>query len=83
MDYTEFRHELEERKTFGMVHSCWCLVTLSPVKLPSMTKEHSKLESAIREMVTAEDTAEDHPDLREARRRMMSNMKEMETLDII
>ena len=48
-----------------------------------MTKEHSKLESALWEMLTAEDTPADHPDLREARRRMMSNMKEMETLDII
>ena len=84
VDYAEFRHELEERRTFGMVQvSAWCLVTLSPVKLPSLTKEHSKFESTLREMLSAEDTAEDHPDLREGRRRLMSNMKEMETLGLI
>ena len=83
-DYTEFRHELEERRTFGMVvNSCWCLLSLSPTKLPSPVEEHSKLGSACREMLAAEDTAEDHPDLREGRRRVMSNMKEMETLDLI
>ena len=83
-DFTEFRQELEERRMFGMVQwSVACLLTLSPTELPSPVKEHSKLESACREMLTAEDTEEDHPDLREGRRRLMSNMKEMETLGII
>ena len=34
-------------------------------------------------MLIAEETEDDHPDLREIRRRVMSNMKEMEELNLI
>jgi hypothetical protein len=59
------------------------VVTLSPTKLPSPAKETSKFAAACQEILKAEDTPEDHPDLREIRRRMMSNMKEMVELGII
>lgn len=61
----------------------FCIATLSPTKLPSFAKEPSKFAAACREMLTAEDTADDHPDLKEIRRRVMSNMKEMVDLKII
>jgi len=84
VDYTEFRQELEERRVYGMVmNGTSCMVTLSPTKLPSFAKEPSKFAAACREMLTAEDTADDHPDLKEIRRRVMSNMKEMVDLKII
>jgi len=83
-DYTEFRLELEERRVLGMVlYGTFCMVSLSPTPLPSPTKETSKFEAAMLAMLTAEETEEDHPDLKEIRRRVMSNMKEMVDLDLI
>ena len=68
----------------GMVmYGFFCFLTLSPTPLPNPAKETSKFGSACRAMLIAEETAEDHPDLREIRRRMMSNMKEMVELDLI
>ena len=61
----------------------FCFMTLSPTKLPSPTKETSKYSAACNEMLLAEDTAEDHPDLREIRRRVASNLKEMVDLGLI
>ena len=60
-----------------------CFATLSPTKLPSPVTETSKFGAACREILTTEDTPEDHPDLREIRRRVMSNMKEMVERDLI
>ena len=45
--------------------------------------EQSKLGRVCKEMLVAEDTEEDHPDVREIRRRLMGNMKEMEELNFI
>ena len=79
VDYTEFRQELEERRAFCMVqYSISCFATLSPKKLPSPVTEMSKFGKACKEMLTAEETEEDHPDLKEIRRRIMSNLKEMQ-----
>jgi len=84
LDYTEFRQELEERRVMGMVmYGISCFATLSPTKLPSPVRETSKFGEACRAMLTAEETAEDHPDLKEIRRRVMSNMKEMVELKLI
>ena len=83
-DYTEFRQELEERRAFGMVQfGISCFATLSPKKLPSPVSELSKFGKACREILTAEETEEDHPDIKEIRRRMMSNLKEMEEIKFI
>ena len=83
-DYTEFRQELEERRAFGMVqYGISCFATLSPTKLPSPMTEMSKFGKACKKILTAEDNEDDHPDLREIRRRMMSNLKEMEELNLI
>ena len=51
--------------------------------MPSPVSEVSKFGAACREILTAEETAEDHPDLREIRRRVMSNMREMVERDFI
>ena len=83
-EYTVFRQEVEERRVFGMVQwSIICFATLSPKKLPSPATELSKFGKACKEMLIAEETEDDHPDLREIRRRVMSNMKEMEELNLI
>ena len=79
-DYTEFRQELEERRAFGMVQfGLSCFATLSPKKLPSPVTELSKFGKACKEILIAEEKEEDHPDLKEIKRRMLSNLKEMET----
>eukprot|EP00090_Calanus_glacialis_P005401 TRINITY_DN14198_c0_g1_i1.p2 TRINITY_DN14198_c0_g1~~TRINITY_DN14198_c0_g1_i1.p2 ORF type:complete len:174 (-),score=45.46 TRINITY_DN14198_c0_g1_i1:1242-1763(-) len=84
VDYTEFRQELEERRVMGMVmYGIFCVITLSPTQMPSPAKEPSKFAAACQEILKAEDTPEDHPDLREIRRRVMSNMKEMVELGLI
>jgi hypothetical protein len=59
------------------------MATLSPVPLPSPVRETSKFGAACKAMLTAEETPEDHPDLKEIRRRVMSNMKEMVELDLL
>jgi len=83
-EYTEFRQELEERRIVGFVmYGKFCFLTLSPTKLPSPVKETSKFSAACLEILTAEETPEDHPDIKEIRRRVMSNMKEMVDLDLI
>ena len=58
-------------------------MTLSPTKLPSPTKELSKYTAACREILLAEDTPEDHPDIREIRRRVTGNLTEMLDLGLI
>lgn len=84
VDYTEFRQELEERRVMGMVmYGISAVVTLSPTKLPSPVTETSKFSEAAQGILKAEDTPEDHPDLREIRRRVMSNLKEMVELGLI
>ena len=40
--------------------------------------EMSKFGKACKGILTAEEKEEDHPDIKEIRRRMMSNLKEME-----
>ena len=83
-DYNEFRKEVEERRLMGVVmYGLSCFATLSPTKLPSPVTETSKFGEACREMLTAEESPEDHPDLQEIRRRVMSNMKEMVERDLI
>ena len=47
------------------------------MKLPSPAKETSKFSAACNEMLLAEETAEDHPDIREIRRRVAGNLREM------
>ena len=84
-DYSVFRQELEERRSFGMV---WygtevIILSLSPKKLPSPMTERSKLGRVCKEMLIAEDTEEDHPDVREIRRRLMGNLKEKVELNVI
>ena len=61
----------------------FCMATLSPIALPSPVRETSKFGAACKAMLTAEEMPEDHPDLKEIRRRVMSNMKEMVELDLI
>ena len=57
--------------------------TLSPTVLPSPVRETSKFSAACKAMLTAEETPEDHPDLKEIRRRVMSNMMEMVELKLL
>ena len=61
----------------------FCMATLSPIALPSPVRETSKFGAACKAMLTAEEMPEDHPDLKEIRRRVMSNMKEMVELDLL
>jgi len=83
-EYTEFRQELEERRVQGMVmYGKFCFLSLSPTKLPSPVKEPSKYSAACQGILTAEETPEDHPDIKEIRRRVMGNMKEVVELDLI
>ena len=78
-DYTEFRQEVEDRRAYGQVQiSICCFATLSPTKLPNPMTEMSKFGKACKGILTAEEKEEDHPDIKEIRRRMMSNLKEME-----
>ena len=58
----------------------FCFMTLSPTKLPSPTKETSKYTAACKEILLAEETPEDHPDIRKIRKRVAGNLKEMEDL---
>ena len=58
-------------------------MTLSPTKLPSPTKETSKYTAACREILLAEDKPEDHPDIREIRRRVAANLTEMVDIGLI
>ena len=83
-EFSEFLQELKERRLFGMIiRGFACFLTLSPVKLPHIAYEASKFEKTCQDILIAEDTVEDHPDVREIRRRMMSNMKEMDELNLI
>ena len=59
------------------------ILSLSPKKLPDPFSEKSKFRKVCTEMLIAEDAEEDHPDVREIRRRLMGNLKEMEELNII
>ena len=78
-DYTEFREEVEDRRVFGQIqYAIMHFLTLSPTKLPSPLTETSKFGRECKGILTAEEKEEDHPDLKEIRRRMMSNLKEME-----
>ena len=52
-------------------------LTLCPTSLPSPTKEVSKFSKACNEILLAEDKEDDHPDIREIRRRVTANLKEM------
>ena len=83
-EFSELLQELKERRLFGMIiRGFACFLTLSPVKLPHVAYEASKFEKSCQDILIAEDAGEDHPDVREIRRRMMSNMKEMEELNLI
>ena len=55
----------------------FCFMTLSPTKLPSPTKELSKYTAACKEILLAEETPEDHPDIRLIRKRVAGNLKEL------
>ena len=85
VNYTVFRQEVEERRAFGMIYygSFDPFLTLSPERLPHPIMERDKFKRVTEEMLIAEDTEEDHPDLREIRRRIMGNLKEMEDLNLI
>jgi len=83
-DFKEFREELEERRMKGItMDALACMLTLSPEKLPSPTKEFGKCLKACKQLLVAEDSPDDHPDIREMRRRVMSNFGELESLDIL
>ena len=85
VDYTVFRQEVEERRAFGMIvyGTVDLFLTMSPEKLPNLITEFDKFKKVTKGMLIAEDTEEDHPDVREIRRRLMGNMKEMEELSLI
>ena len=77
-----FKQEAEERRAFGMViYGIFCLSTLSPKKLPHPHSASLKFGKAVKEVLIAEDTEEDHTDVKKIRRRVMDNMKEMEELN--
>ena len=61
----------------GSPPGSFCFITLSPVKLPSPAKQTSKFSAICNEMLLAEEKEEDHPDLREIRRRVAANLREM------
>jgi len=76
--FEEFMQEVEERRVYGMVlFSSFVFVNLSPVQLPSPAKAPGKFSAAITEMLLAEEKEDDHPDIREIRRRVAANLKEM------
>jgi len=84
VDFKEFRQELEERRMKGITMDCLaCMLTLSPEKLPSPVKELGKCLKVCKELLVAEDTPEDHPDIKEMRRRVLSNFSELSGLDIL
>ena len=85
VDYTVFRQEVEERRAYGMITygTFDPFLTLSPQKLPDLATEGKKFLKITKEMLIAEDTEEDHPDVREIRRRLMGNMNEMEELNLL
>ena len=58
-----------------------CLATLSPTKLPSPVREMGKFLEVCKGMLVPEDTPEDHPDIREMRRRVLSNINEFRSSD--
>ena len=60
-----------------------CLATLSPTKLPSPVREMGKFLEVCKGMLVPEDTPEDHPDIREMRRRVMSNINEFRSSNIL
>ena len=81
-EYNMFKQEVEERKAFGkVIYGIFCLLTLSPKKLPHSHSESLKFGKAFKEVLIAEDTEEDHTDVKKIRRRVMDNMKEMEELN--
>ena len=84
-EYSVFRQELEQRRLLGMVWygNAIIILSLSPKKLPDPFSEKSKFRRVCLEMLIAEDTDEDHPDIREMRRRLMGNIMEMEELNFI
>ena len=61
----------------------FCFLTLSPTPLPSPAKELSKYSAAVKEILLAKETEEDHPDIKEIRRRVSSNLTEMVELGLI
>jgi len=84
VDFEEFRQELEERRMKGITMDCVaCMLTLSPEKLPNPVKKFGKCLKACKRLLVAEDTPEDHPDIREMRRRVLSNLSELTGLDIL
>merc|ERR1719410_2664586 len=75
---------MEEKGMKGItMDALACMLTLSPEKLPSPTKEFGKCFKACKQLLVAEDSPDDHPDIREMRRRVMSNFSELESLDIL
>ena len=85
VNYTVFRQEVEERRAFGMIvyGTVDLFLTMSPEKLPNLITEFDKFKKVTKDMLIAEDTEEDHPDVREIRRRLMGNMNEMEELNLL
>lgn len=99
VDYKLFREEVEERRVKGLTMDCklWtsssdsdnifsalaCLATLSPTKLPSPVREMGKFLEVCKGMLVGEDTTEDHPDVTEMRRRVMSNISEFSNSNIL
>jgi len=84
VDYKLFREEVEERRVKGMtMDALACLATLSPTKLPSPVREMGKFLEVCKGMLVPEDTPEDHPDIREMRRRVMSNINEFRSSNIL
>ena len=61
----------------GSPPGSFCFLTLSPAKLPSPAKQTSKFSAICNEMLLAEEKEEDHPDVREIRRRVAANLCEM------
>merc|ERR1719229_1915781 len=66
-DFKEFREELEERRMKGItMDALACMLTLSPEKLPSPTKEFGKCLKACKQLLEA-DEAPSHEQLQRAR----------------
>ena len=84
-DYDVFRREVEERRVYGVLAygTYPVFLALSPKELPNLVTDGAKFGKVCKEMLVAEDSEEDHPDVREIRRRVMGNMLEMEELNII
>jgi len=84
VDYKEFREELEERRMKGItMDSLACMLTLSPDKLPNPVKQLGKCLKVCKGLLVGEDKPDDHPDIREMRRRVLSNFSELGSLDIL